>query len=190
MYVREWMTSPAIVITAALPVQAALELMNSRSVRRLPVIERGRLVGIVTRSDLHAVLGIERATRRGHGKTVADVMARAPESVSADDTLERAAQIMLRHKVSGLPVVDGDRVAGILTESDLFRALCALLGIDEPGARIAVHVPEAQNPLEAVSKRLRGLALQNLSVRRNGTMGRWEVVMRVRGRVPARVSRP
>jgi acetoin utilization protein AcuB len=148
-------------------------------------VEDERLVGIVTRSDLVAALGKDPLKRRGEERKVEGIMTRKPLTVEQEDTLERAAELMLEKKVSGLPVVDGLRVVGILTESDVFRALCQILGVGEKGARVVMSVRDEEDVLEAVRKRLTGLGMRSLATYHNPELGRWEVVLRVRGRVAA-----
>jgi acetoin utilization protein AcuB len=183
MFVRNWMSSPAIVISPVVPAGSALSFMEKRGIRRLPVVEDGRLLGIVTRSDLLAALGKDKAKRQGEERSVDEIMTKKPLTVEQEETLERAAELMLKEKISGLPVVDGSRVVGIITESDVFRALCQILGVGEKGARVVMSVKDDEDVLSAVRKRLTGLGMRSLATYHNPSLGRWEVVVRVRGRV-------
>lgn len=178
MFVRHWMSAPAVVVPPVAPADATLGFMTKRRIRRMPVVDDGRLVGIVTRSDLEA--------RRKANQTVNDVMTSAPLTVAPDDTLERAAAMMLENKVSGLPVVEDGRVVGILTESDLFRALCEMLGIGEKGARVVMSVDDDDDLLGRIRKRLSGLSMRSLVTVHDPKQGRWDVVLRVRGRANGR----
>src|SRR5262245_26935525 len=180
MFVRNWMSAPAIALAPQVTASAALAFMEKRQIRRLPVVEDGRLVGIVTKSDL---LG----TARKHSAvtTIANVMTRKPFSVQEEDTLEKAASLMLEKKVSGLPVLDGDRLVGVITESDLFRALCGMLGIGERGARLVMTVRDDADLLETVEDRLKGLAVRSLVTIHSPKRNVWDVAMRVRGRAAA-----
>lgn len=127
--VRDWMTVEPITAREETTLIEAYKLMRSRGVRRLPVVDTDhRLAGIVTRSDIEQVMplaphGGERAEALYSlaGMTVAEVMARSPVSVQADQAIQDAAELMLRAKVSGLPVVTADKVVGIITESDIFK---------------------------------------------------------------------
>jgi acetoin utilization protein AcuB len=177
MFVRDWMSTPAATIPKVVTAETAQEFMKRRKVRRLPVLDGERLAGIVTLSDLQA--------SKRTGAFVEDLMTAKPATVLPDDTLELAARLMLERKVSGLPVVEDGRVVGILTESDVFRALCEMLGVREKGARVAFTVPEGVDLLDAVRRRMSGLALRSLATNHNAETAQWEVVMRVRGRVPA-----
>lgn len=174
MFVRSWMTSPVVSISRAATVEDAEKLMGTRKIRRLPVFENNLLAGIVTLSDLR--------NRSRQGQKVEDVMSPAPITVEPGETLERAAGLMLERKVSGLPVLDGSRLAGIITESDVFRAMCELMGVGEKGARVVFSLPESDDLLGAVSRRLAGLVPRSLATFHNAKDGTWEVVMRVRGR--------
>ncbi|HXX94702.1 MAG TPA: CBS domain-containing protein [Planctomycetota bacterium] len=185
MFVRNWMSAPAVVVSPIVPAGSALSFMEKRGIRRLPVVEDDRLVGIVTRSDLLAALGKDKAKRRGEARSIEGIMTRKPVTVEQEEALERAAELMLQKKVSGLPVVDGSRVVGIITESDVFRALCQILGVGEKGARVIMSVKDDEDVLAAVRKRLTGLGMRSLATYHNPTLGRWEVVLRVRGRVAA-----
>lgn len=186
MFVRNWMSAPAVVIPPVVPAGSALSFMEKRQIRRLPVVEDGCLLGIVTRSDLLAALGKDKMKRRGEERSVDEIMTKKPLTVEQEDTLERAAGLMLQKKVSGLPVVDGDRVVGIITESDVFRALCQILGVGEKGARVIMSVKDDEDLFAAVKKRLNGLGMRSLATYHNPALGQWEVVIRARGRVPAR----
>ncbi len=129
MLVREWMTASPIVARARMSAQEALQLMELRKVRRLPVEDEGRLVGIVTKTDIQSKLGPFPLSWRRLKLHVTDVMTREPVSVGPEDPLNRVAELMLAHKISGVPVVEGSKIVGIVTESDVFRALCEALGI-------------------------------------------------------------
>ena len=186
MFVRNWMSAPAVVIPPVVPVAAALGFMERRQIRRLPVVDYGRLVGIVTRNDLVAAIGRGRPDRRTGEKAVDELMAKKPITVHPEETLERAAEIMLRNRISGLPVVDEERVVGIITESDVFRALCRMLGIGEKGARVVMSVKDDQDLFAVVKKRLNGLGMRSLATVHDAELGRWDVVVRARGRAAVR----
>ena len=123
--IRDVMTTELVTATEDLPVNAALETMRSRQIRRLPVLgESGRLVGIITAADARHALPRE-ATLSGGGEapipTVGEVMTRDVLTVRPSDLLDRAAIIMLHHKIGAVPVVQYGKVHGIVTESDVFR---------------------------------------------------------------------
>jgi len=143
MRVRDSMTTPVHVIEPDAPVWEAVALMRRWSIRRLPVVEGDALVGIVTWTDAMrahppAPPGQSPAPRPV-GLLVRHLMTAAPRVVAPDDDLAHAARLMRAHKIGGLPVLDGGRLVGIVTESDLFDVFVDVLardrtaGAPEPG---------------------------------------------------------
>ncbi len=135
LQVRDLMTKDPITIGAGLSLYDAYALMYENEIRRLPVIQHGKLAGIVTLSDIQralstAVAGGHTAAEttadlRASPLTVGDIMSPDPITVAPDDTIQDAAEQMLENQVSGLPVVEDGRVVGIVTESDIFRLVVA-----------------------------------------------------------------
>lgn len=128
--VREWMTTQ---ITKAAPHQRlhdALRVMNRANIRALPVVEKDTLVGIVTKRDLMRadVSSVMRDMwdqyRQIGNLPLEKIMSRAVITISDDDSMAKAAQILLENKITALPVVNAERnLIGILTSTDLFRML-------------------------------------------------------------------
>jgi acetoin utilization protein AcuB len=189
MFVRNWMSAPAVTVDSETSAPEALKLLEQRGFRRLPVADAGRLVGIVTKVDLQEALGPVPAAWARLKLKVADVMVKNPVSVEAGETLEAVAKLMLTKKIAGLPVVEEDRVVGLITESDVFRALCEILGFEEPGARVTFTVPEHEDLLDEIRKRTAGLQFRTLSGHFNKASKGWEVVARLRSRAPARAAK-
>ena len=128
--VKDWMTANPVTICPNTTLPEANSLMKECGVRRLPVVDNGLLVGIVTLGDIReaspssaTTLSIYELNYLISRLTVAEIMTRDPIAVSADTSVGAAARLMLEHKIGGLPVVDGTRVVGIITESDIFRLL-------------------------------------------------------------------
>ncbi len=131
MIVGRHMTKNPVVIGPDDYLSSAQEKMKSGEFRRLPVVEDGRLIGIVTDRDLRQHIGFLERTK------VNAAMTETLVTVSPSDTIEKAAQLMLKHKIGGLPVVDEGRLVGILTTSDLVQTFLDVMGAsDENTARI------------------------------------------------------
>jgi acetoin utilization protein AcuB len=133
MRVRELMSTGVVTIDAAASCQKAVERMYHHKVRHLPVTGTdGTLVGIVTDRDLRHHLFAHRAFERDKGDVdvalgsalVGDIMSSPVISVRPDDPLDVAAALMLEDKIGSLPVVEGGRPVGIITETDLLRQIC------------------------------------------------------------------
>jgi acetoin utilization protein AcuB len=189
MFVRNWMSAPALVVPPVVPAAAALGFMEKRRIRRLAVVQDATLVGIVTQGDLIGAMGRGTKAAINPELTVGDVMTRNPIVVQRDDTIEAAAQLMLQEKIAGLPVMDGEQLVGMITESDLFRALGNLMGLGEPGARMVLSIPDGDDLIAALQQRSVGREVRSLVTFHDAKRGIWEVVMRVRGRTAARGRR-
>lgn len=127
--IKDWMTRNVITVTPETTLPMAHKLMDEHKVRRLPVIENGQLLGIITRGDVRGAepsqatsLSIWELNYLLANLQIVEIMTTDPITVSLEATISEAAQIMLANKISGLPVLDnsGD-VVGIITESDIFR---------------------------------------------------------------------
>lgn len=128
--VSNWMTPNPITIDPPVTLPQAQKLMRERKIRRLPVVDQGKLVGIVTLGDLRgaepsdaSTLSIFEAHYLLAKLTIEKIMTWEPVTIRPDATIQQAAKLMLEHKIGGLPVVDNDRLVGIITESDIFRIL-------------------------------------------------------------------
>lgn len=149
--VRDLMTDQVFSVTESDDLETASELMDSIQVRHLPVIdEEGMLVGILSQTDLirEGRFRAEELTLEGERQLlrttrVGAVMTKDATTVGADEDIVEAGQTMLENKISCLPVVEGDRLMGILTESDFVRFLIrnAMEEEDVAGATPSVQRP-------------------------------------------------
>jgi acetoin utilization protein AcuB len=129
--VKEWMTTPVISVEADTPVADAYNIMMERSIRRLPVVQNGKIVGIVTLGDLREArpssatsLSIYELNYLLSKLTVDKVMNHNPFTMSPETPIQLAAKMMMDRKVGGLPVADEEgNLVGIITESDIFGML-------------------------------------------------------------------
>ena len=130
--VKDCMTAEVITVSPYDTLARAWELMTTHRIRRLPVVDRDRLVGIITMSDLLALKHPDPARRLDLAEVAAElsrlvvsaVVRGEPVCIYDNDTVGHAAELMLEHKIGGLPVLDADRrLVGLITESNLFRML-------------------------------------------------------------------
>lgn len=148
MLVRQRMTKKLITITPETPVAEALSFMRQNQVRRLPVTnKRGQLVGIVAEKDLlyaspspATSLSVYEVGYLLSKLKVQEIMTKELITVNADAPLEEAARIMIDNQVSGLPVMEGGELAGIITETDIFKTILEMLGARESGIRLTLTV--------------------------------------------------
>ena len=138
--VGELMTRPAICVSSETSLGEARQLMKQHAFRRLPVVDEGKLVGILTLEDVRGAWPSEITTLNRFEQDylirqvkVERVMNREVITVAPEARLVKAARLMIDHKIGALPVVSRQgQVIGIVTESDIFRALVALMDADPP----------------------------------------------------------
>lgn len=130
--VRALMSSPPLTVAPHTPLPQLKRLLREHNIRRLPVVDRGQLVGIITLGDVRNAfpsdapsLSISELSYLLCRVTAAEIMRADVITIAADAPLAEAIQRMLSAKVSGLPVLDGDKLVGMLTESDILRAMLA-----------------------------------------------------------------
>ena len=130
--VRDCMTPNPITVTPKTTLPEAHKLMKECRIRRLPVVDHNRLVGIVTLGDIREAEPSDATTLSIYELhyllaklTLGEIMTREPITIKPDATLREAAKAMLEHKIGALPILDGTRLVGILTETDLIRAFAA-----------------------------------------------------------------
>ena len=131
--IKDWMTKEVVVVSPKTTVPDAHRLMTEKGIRRLPVMDGDKLIGIVTRGDVRGAEPSEATTLSIWELNyliarlkLSEIMTRKPVTISPGATIGEGAQLMLDNKISGLPVVDGDgKLVGIITESDIFRLVAA-----------------------------------------------------------------
>ena len=160
MLVGERMSKPVITVRPETPLPEALDLMHKEHIRRLPVVnKRGELIGIVTEADLLKAspseatsLSIFEVTYLLGKLTLDRIMTREVTTVTEDTPLEEAARIMADHKFSGLPVMRGKALVGMITETSLFRIFLELLGARRAGIRVTVSLPDKPGELANLTR--------------------------------------
>jgi acetoin utilization protein AcuB len=167
LQVRDSMTRNVVVLSPETTAAEALALCRERRIRHLPVLEDGRLVGIVSDRDLRSAtpaLGDPGRAAALEKIRVSDVMARDVTTAHPDDPIEVAANCMREARIGCLPVVEEDRLVGILTSSDVMTALVYLVGANEPGSRLEVLLPDRPGTLAGAAGVFRDHGVNVLSV--------------------------
>lgn len=150
LQVRDSMAREIVTLSPDETAATALTLCRERRIRHLPVLEEGRLVGIVSDRDLRSstpALGDAARAAALREVLVKDVMSLEVVSVHPDDPIEQAANTMRERRIGCLPVLDGDELVGIVTASDVMDALVYLIGAHEPGSRMEVAIPDRPGTL-------------------------------------------
>lgn len=163
MLVKDWMTTDPITVTPDTSVMKASQIMKENNVRRLPVIkEDGSVQGIVTDRDLKEASPSKATTLDVHELyyllselKVKDIMSRRVIIIAPEATVEKAAVIMLEHKVTGLPVVDNGKLVGVLSQGDVFRVLTSITGIYRGGTQFAFSLTDRPGSIKEVADVIR-----------------------------------
>jgi len=184
MLVQDWMTRHVVSAPSNMTLGAALGLMNERKIRRLPVLRAGKLVGILTKSDVYAALGPLHYWDKADAQeqVVERYMTANPVTVAPREALEEAALIMHDRRVSGLPVEEKKKLVGMITETDIFRAFIEIMGLKEGGGRVTFRFGSGAGLLEKIQQRLGRMSLRSLVAYYDRKKADWLAVARVRGR--------
>jgi acetoin utilization protein AcuB len=161
--VSMWMARDVVTVAPDVHVAEAAALMARHHIRRLPVVEpRGkqvRLLGMVSASDiLHAFppdvnpFAVESSQLRESPATTGEIMRREVETTRPDTPIEEAAALMCAHKVGALPVLRDDALVGLITESDIFRALVSLFAVPDLGARITFDMSKGEDVFSLIAQ--------------------------------------
>ncbi len=158
MIVARRMTRNVITATPDTTHSQAVKLMRDNQIRHLPVVEQGRLVGIVVENDLLSnqpspatTLSIYEIYTLLDNLKLRQIMSTPVYAVGEDCPLEEAARIMTENQFSCLPVVRGEEIVGIITETDIFRAFVDVLGGHERGLALTVRLEDKPGALASVA---------------------------------------
>ena len=147
MFVKLWMTSNVLTVSSNQPLIEVEQLMRENRIRRVPVVDNGVLVGIISREDIFRALpsmfdpsvGPEHIEQAGRIEAGA-IMTRSPVTVDPSTPLEQAALLMRTHKFGSLLVMQDNQLVGIITETNIFEAFLEVLGARKQGARIEIKI--------------------------------------------------
>lgn len=158
MHVKSRMTANPYTIAFNAPINEVIELMREHNLKRVPVVDGKKVVGILTHGDIQKVSPTKATTLSIYelnyllSKTkVCDAMTKNAFTVSPDAFLEEAALIMRENRISALPVVKDNKLLGIITESDIFDSFIDLLGFRDAGSRITVEALDIPGALEDIT---------------------------------------
>jgi acetoin utilization protein AcuB len=167
LLVRNSMTRELVTVVSETTAAEALALCRMNRIRHLPVLEGRRLVGVISDRDLRvatpALGDLARAEALDRIR-VADEMARDVATAGPEDPIEDAAMAMYERKIGCLPVVDGEDLVGILTTSDVMRALVRLVGAHKPGSRLEVALPSRSGSMAEVTQIVRDEGVDIVSI--------------------------
>lgn len=163
MLVKDWMSTDVITVKAGDKMPDALAIMKGHDIRMLPVMDGGRLAGIVSDGDMKRASASDATTLEVkeyksllYTIEVRDIMTKDPITIHPDFTMEEAAEILLENKISGLPVIDdqGD-IVGVITQTDMFKAMVSLAGLKKRGIKFAFLLEDKSGSIKEVADIIR-----------------------------------
>jgi acetoin utilization protein AcuB len=163
MLVKNWMSEKVVTIQEDDTMQQAMRLMKENQVRMLPVMNNDQLVGIVSDTDLKRASASDATTLDVHELLyliskikVGEIMTRNAITIPEDYTVEEAAQIMMEHNISGVPVLDCDgKIVGVITRHDVFKILINLSGLGKKGIQLAFMIEDRSGSIKEITDVIR-----------------------------------
>lgn len=163
MLVKNWMSKNVITVGINDSISDAIKILIKQKIRILPVMDREKLVGIITDRDLKRASASDATSLDVHELhfllnkiKVKDVMSENPMTVPLDFTVEETSEILLKNKISGVPVVNANgSIVGIITQSDLFRVMISLTGADMRGVQFAFRVKDEPGSIKNITDVMR-----------------------------------
>jgi CBS domain-containing protein len=166
MLVQDIMQSTLVTVTPRTTLPEAIRLTRERGIRHLPVLDDQRLVGIVSDRDLKramasSVAALERPDVDSllDRVTVEAIMTRSVKTIGPTFPVEDAARVMAADKISSLPVTEGDRLIGIITETDVLNLFVRALGVADPSSRLEVSLGPERSALADAVRTLDGVGV-------------------------------
>lgn len=159
MIIKDWMTKDVITVDPEASMMRAAKLMKEKGIRRLPVVDdKGKLVGILSDRDVKEASPSKATTLDVHELyyllseiKVKDIMSTKLITISPEESVEKAAILMMDHKIGGLPVVDkAGKLVGVITQTDVFNVLISITGVLHGGLQLAIDLPDEPGTLGGV----------------------------------------
>ncbi|ABI69838.1 CBS and ACT domain-containing protein [Syntrophomonas wolfei] len=190
MKVKDRMSEDVITVEMNTSLTEAFRLMKENNIRRLPVMDKGRLTGIITLTDLNQAAPSSATSLSIHelnyllAKTkIKDIVPKKQKvlTIGPENYIETAAKIMRENKVSGLPVLEQEKLVGIVTETDIFDALIDILGVNRAHSRIDCFVKDRPGSLAEVTGLIaeKGINILNAVVYFDNKSQRYKMILRI-----------
>ena len=172
MLVKNWMSKDVITVDANDSMHNATRRLKEHNIRMLPVMKKGKLVGIITDRDLKKASASDATTLEVHELLylltrvkVKDIMTRDVITVPPDYTVEETAQVLQKNRISGAPVVDADgQLVGTITQTDLFRVLISLTGVGNGGIQFGFQVEDKPGSITEIADIIRAYGGRMVSI--------------------------
>lgn len=163
MLVKNWMSKAVITIDVNDSMENAIRLLKEHDIKMLPVMKKNKLVGILTDRDLKRASASDATTLEIHELfyllskiKVKNIMTKDPITVPSDYTVEKTADVLLKNKISGVPVVDHNKkLVGVITQTDVFKVLISLTGFKKKGIQFAFQLEDRSGSIKEIADIMR-----------------------------------
>ena len=163
MLVENWMNPNVITVDVSDSMLDASKLLKEHQIRHLPVLRDGKLVGILTDRDLKRASPSDATSLEAHellyiiaNIKVGEIMTRNPITVPYNYTVEEAAEVLMKHRISGMPVLDMEgKVVGTITQTDIFRVFLSLTGLAKKGIHFGLLLEDSPGSIKEVADVIR-----------------------------------
>lgn len=171
MLVRNRMTTEVITLNPDQTLLKAMSLIQQKRIRHLPVVQEGKVVGMVTERDVRRAgasdsssLSVFELNYLMDQIKVSSFMSKKVITVSPDEPIEAAAKLIYDHKIGALPVVEENHLVGLITKSDILETFIEVLGINKPSVRVELELENRLGALADTTKIIRELGLYLVSL--------------------------
>ena len=172
MLVCDIMQAEVVTAPPTASLTTLLQLLQARGFRHVPIVDGQALVGIVSDRDVKQSMASAATSAEGRerdrllaGLTAAHIMARSVRTIGPMFAVEDAVKLMVTHRISAVPVTDGGRLVGLVTDTDVLQLFARALGVMEPSSRVDVIVPtDGRAPLGDLIRAVEGSGARISSV--------------------------
>lgn len=172
MLVKNWMSKEVATVDVNDSMQYASTLLKKNNIRGLPVMENGKLVGVVTDRDLKRASASDATSLEIHELLfliskikIKGIMTKNPITIPVDYTIEEAAEVLLDNKLTGVPVLDSeDNLVGVITQTDIFRVLVSLTGVRMKGIQFGFLLEDKPGSIKDVADIIRKYGCNVVSI--------------------------
>jgi len=190
MLVKNWMSKNVISVDINDSMSDAIKLLKENDIKMMPVLKKGKLVGVVTDRDLKRASASDATTLDVHELLflvskikIKDIMTKDPIMIPDDFTVEETAEILLKNKISGAPVIDNEgQVVGTISQTDLFKVLISLTGVGTKGIQFAFLLEDSPGSIKTIADIIRkygGRIVSILTSYKDATQGYRKVYIRM-----------
>jgi acetoin utilization protein AcuB len=188
--VKDRMTENVKTVEMNTSINEAFSLMKENKIRRLPIVEKDKVIGIITLSDLNKAAPSAATSLSIHelnyllAKTrIKDIFPKQQKvlTIGPENYIETAAKLMRNNRISGLPVVEKGTLVGIVTETDIFAAFIDILGVNKTHSRIDLYTSDRPGTIAAITGVIARLGknILNTVVYYDSQKGKYKMIIRI-----------